>query len=195
MRLGLLGGTFDPPHLGHLAAATVARDALGLDRVDLLPANDPWQKSGRGRSVTPAGVRLEMVRALVGGTDGLGVDDREIRRGGATYTVDTLEEIHGEAPDTELYLIMGVDTARGFPTWQRHVDVASLSTLVVVSRGNERPSAPADAVRTEFVSMDPVDVSSSEVRAAVAAGENVTGSVGPAVAGLVASHGLYRGHM
>ena len=194
MRLGLLGGTFDPPHLGHLAAATAARDALGLDRVDLLPANDPWQKSGQGRTVTPAGVRLEMVRALVGGTDGLGVDDREIRRGGATYTVDTLEEIHGEAPDTELYLIMGVDTARGFPTWQRHVDVASLSTLVVVSRGNERPSAPADAVRTEFVSMDPVDVSSSEVRAAVANGTDVTASVGPAVAAFISSHGLYRGH-
>ena len=194
MRLGLLGGTFDPPHLGHLAAATAARDALGLDRVDLLPANDPWQKSGQGRTVTPAGVRLEMVRALVGGTDGLGVDDREIRRGGATYTVDTLEEIRGEAPDTELYLIMGVDTARGFPTWQRHVDVASLSTLVVVSRGNERPSAPADAVRTEFVSMDPVDVSSSEVRAAVANGTDVTASVGPAVAAFISSHGLYRGH-
>lgn len=194
MRLGLLGGTFDPPHLGHLAAATAALDALRLDRVDLLPANDPWQKSGQGRTVTPAGVRLEMVRALVGGADGLGVDDREIRRGGATYTADTLEEIHREAPGTELFLIMGVDTAHGFATWRRHVDVASLSTLVVVSRGNERPSAPADAGRTEFVSMDPVDVSSSGVRAAVADGTDVTRWVGPAVAVLISSHGLYRGH-
>ncbi|MEY4365197.1 MAG: nicotinate (nicotinamide) nucleotide adenylyltransferase [Actinomycetota bacterium] len=193
MRLGLLGGTFDPPHLGHLAAATAARDALGLDRVDLLPAHDPWQKTGQGRTVTPAGVRLEMVRALVAETDGLGVDNREISRGGPTYTVDTLEEIHREAPGTELFLIMGVDTARGFPTWQRHVDVASLSTLVVVSRGNERPSAPAGAGRVEFVSMNPVDVSSSEVRAAAAAGTDVTASVGPAVAGLISSHGLYRG--
>lgn len=194
MRLGLLGGTFDPPHLGHLAAARAALDALGLDRVDFLPAHDPWQKTGQGRSVTPAGIRLEMVRALVADSRGLGVDDREIRRGGPTYTADTLAEITRDAPGAELFLIMGVDTARGFPTWQRHGDVGRLSTLVVVSRGNERPSAPAGAARVEFVSMDPVDVSSSEVRAAVAAGENVTGSVGPAVAGLVASHGLYRGH-
>ena len=124
----------------------------------------------------------------------LGVDDREIRRGGPTYTADTLAEITRDAPGAELFLIMGVDTARGFPTWQRHGDVARLSTLVVVSRGNERPSAPADAVRTEFVSMVPVDVSSSEVRAEVANGTDVTASVGPAVAAFISSHGLYRGH-
>ncbi|MFM8794548.1 MAG: nicotinate-nicotinamide nucleotide adenylyltransferase, partial [Acidimicrobiales bacterium] len=137
MRLGLLGGTFDPPHLGHLAAARTVRDALGLDRVDLLPANDPWQKSVAGRVVTEASVRLAMVRALVQGEDGLGVDDREIRRGGPTYTADTLEEIHAEMPGMEVHLIIGADTARTFGTWMRPGVVAALSTLVVVNRGDE----------------------------------------------------------
>ena len=200
MRLGLLGGTFDPPHVGHLAAAVAVRDALGLDRVDLLPAHDPWQKtSARGadgpstlqRRVTPAGVRLEMVRALVGDTPGLGVDDREIRRGGVTYTVDTLEDIHREVGDVHVYLIMGADTARRFHTWHRHGDVAMLSTLVVVNRHHEAPTVPSGASHAEFVSMSPVDVSSTAVREAVARGEDVSSAVTPAVAGVIAAHGLY----
>lgn len=193
MRLGLLGGTFDPPHLGHLAAARAVREALGLDRVDLLPANDPWQKTDGGRDVTAPSVRLEMVRALVQGEVGLGVDDREIRRGGPTYTADTLEEIHGETPGMEVHLIIGADTARTFGTWRRPGVVASLSTLVVVNRGDETAPAPEGAARVEFVAMSPVHVSSSAVRAAVARGEDVSDEVGAAVARVIADHGLYAG--
>ena len=109
-RLGLLGGTFDPPHRGHLAAAIAVRDALGLDRIDFLVANDPWQKSGE-REVTPAAVRLQMAQAIVEGIEGIGVDDREVRRGGPTYTVETLEELAFECPGTDVFLIVGQDTA------------------------------------------------------------------------------------
>lgn len=193
LRLGLLGGTFDPPHVGHLAVAEAAQAQLGLDRVDFLPANDPWQKSESGRAVTLATVRLEMVRALVSGHPGIGVDDREIRRGGLTYTVDTLEEIVTEAPGTELFLIMGTDTSRGFHTWQRHLDVARLSTLVVVNRGTEATVVPQGADRLCVVTMDPVEVSSTSVRAEVAAGRPVDALVTPAVADVIARHGLYVG--
>lgn len=193
MRLGLLGGTFDPPHLGHLAAARAVRDALGLDRVDLVPANDPWQKTDRGRDVTPPAVRLEMVRALVKGEDGLGVDDREIRRGGPTYTADTLEEIHAVMPGIDVHLIIGADTARTFGTWRRPEAVLALSTLVVVNRGEETALAPEGADRVEFVTMTPVHVSSSSVRAAVARGEDVSSRVGDAVARVIGLHGLYAG--
>lgn len=191
LRLGLLGGTFDPPHVGHLAAARAVLDTLSLDRVDLLPAHDPWQKTEGGRTVTPAQVRLAMVRALVGAAPGLGVDDREIRRGGVTYTVDTLLDIRREAPDVDVFLIIGADTARRFHTWHRHEEVASLSTLVVVNRDHEEHVAPVGAPKVEFVRMNPVDVSSTAVRAAVAAGVDVTDKVTAAVAGIIASKHLY----
>ncbi|MEY4391598.1 MAG: nicotinate (nicotinamide) nucleotide adenylyltransferase [Actinomycetota bacterium] len=191
LRLGLLGGTFDPPHAGHLAAAETVLGALGLDRVDLLPAHDPWQKSEGGREVTPAEVRLEMVRALVGARPGLGVDDREIRRGGVTYTVDTLLDVRRESPDAEVFLILGADTARRFHTWHRHEEVASLSTLVIVNRDHEDHVVPPGAARVEFVHMTPVDVSSTAVRADVAAGRDVTELVTPGVARIISAEGLY----
>lgn len=194
LRLGLLGGTFDPPHLGHLAVAEAALTQLGLDRVDFLPANDPWQKSGTGRDVTSATIRLEMVRALVGRKPGLGVDDREIVRGGLTYTVETLEDILESTPGTEIFLIMGADTARGFHTWQRHEEVARLSTLVVVNRetaGVEQEATPAGAANVLHVRMAPVDFSSTQVRADIAAGRPVESLVGAEVASVIARHRLY----
>ena len=191
-RLGLLGGTFDPPHRGHLAAAIAVRDALGLDRVDFLVANDPWQKVGE-REVTPAALRLEMVRAFVNGVDGLSVDDREVRRGGLTYTVETLEEIAREQPSTDVFLIVGQDTADRIHTWKRHEEVLALSTLVIVNREQNAqhvPAALADA-RVQFVSMPLVDVSSTGVRAAVASGADISGMTSSRVSELVRANGLY----
>lgn len=191
-RLGLLGGTFDPPHRGHLAAAIAVRDALGLDRVDFLVANDPWQKSGE-REVTPASVRLQMVQAMVEGVDGIGIDDREVRRGGPTYTVETLEELAFEYPGTDVFLIVGQDTADRIHTWHRHEDLLALSTLVIVNREQNAqhvPAALAD-VRVQFVSMPLVDVSSTGVRAAVASGADISGMTSSGVAELVRANGLY----
>ena len=191
-RLGLLGGTFDPPHRGHLAAAIAVRDALGLDRVDFLVANDPWQKSGE-REVTPAAVRLQMVQAMVEGVEGIGIDDREVRRGGPTYTVETLEELAFEYPGTNVFLIVGQDTADRIHTWHRHEDLLALSTLVIVNREQNAqhvPAALADA-RVQFVSMPLVDVSSTDVRAAVASGADISGMTSSRVAELVRVNGLY----
>lgn len=168
------------------------REALGLDRVDLLVANDPWQKSGE-RSVTPASIRLQMVQALVDGIAGIGVDDREVRRGGPTYTVETLEELATEQPGTDVFLIVGQDTADRIHTWHRYEDLLALSTLVIVNRDQNAqhvPEALADA-RVQFVSMPLVDVSSTNVRAAAATGVDVSAMTSSSVAALVRANGLY----
>ena len=194
-RLGLLGGTFDPPHRGHLAAALAVRDALSLDRVDLLVANDPWQKSGE-REVTPAAVRLQMVKALVEGCEGIGVDDREVRRGGPTYTVETLEEIAIEQPETEVFLIVGQDTADRIHSWHRHADLFALSTLVIVNRDQNAQQVPAAlaGARVQFVTMPLVDVSSTGVRAAATAGNDVSAMTSASVASFIRANGLYGVH-
>ena len=111
-RIGVFGGTFDPPHIGHLAVAVEVRHALALDRVLMVVANDPWQKRG-ARVLTPAADRLEMVRAAAQDLDGVEADDREIRRGGPSYTVDTVEELLGEQPGAELFVVVGADAAAG----------------------------------------------------------------------------------
>ena len=192
-RLGLLGGTFDPPHLGHLAVAKAAREQLGLDQVRFVVANDPWQKSGQ-RDISPAAVRVEMVSALIGSEPGLAVDTREIDRGGPTYTADTLESLRLEMPDTEFFLIVGADTAARIDTWVRPDDVLSLSSLVVVNRGPEPARLPplADAARVVHVSMDPVDASSTRIRAAVMSGNDVARWTGVSVARVIAARHLYE---
>ena len=191
-RLGLLGGTFDPPHVGHLAAAKAVRDTMGLDRVDFLVANDPWQKSS-DREVSPAALRLEMVHALVEGQTGLGVDDREIRRGGLTYTVETLEELVKEQPDTEVFLVVGQDTANRIGTWHRYEEVLGLSTLVIVNRVENNSQLPEvlSGARVHNVSMPLVDVSSTSIRAKVASGEDIASLTSESVAAVVRRNGLY----
>jgi len=193
-RLGILGGTFDPPHAGHLAAAVAAQTQVGLDHVVLMVANEPWQKVG-ARLVTPAQVRWEMTDALVQGNSGLSADDREIRRGGPTYTVDTLEEILSEQPDTEIFLIVGADTAKRLETWHRASDVVRLSTIVIVNRDNSINAASGflrDA-RVVNVTMNSVDVSSSAIREAVAHGESIDSLTSLSVASIIGDQSLYVG--
>jgi len=193
-RLGILGGTFDPPHAGHIAAAVAAQTQVGLDDVVLMVANEPWQKVG-DRQVTSAQVRWEMTEALVAEISGLRADDREIRRGGPTFTVDTLEEILAEQPNTEIFLIVGADTAERLETWHRASDVVRLSTIVIVNRDNSTNAAPGflrDA-RVLNVTMNPVDVSSSGIRDAVARGESIDSSTSLSVASIIRDHSLYVG--
>lgn len=176
-----------------MAAATAVRDALGLDEVRLVVANDPWQKSGE-RQITPAGIRLEMTRALAGEIPGLIVDDSEIVRGGPTYTVDTLEELRIREPDVQAYVIVGSDTARRIGSWNRFADVVRLSTLVVVNRPTDAVAVPdgVPAERCEFVTMVPMTVSSTQVRERASLGSSVADLTGEAVAALIERHGLYR---
>jgi nicotinate-nucleotide adenylyltransferase len=190
-RLGLLGGTFDPPHIGHLVAAVSVGDALGLDEVWLVPNGDPWQK--RDRRVTPAAVRLEMARAAAAEVPGVEVSDVEVRRSGPSFTVDTVHQLRAEDPERDLVVIMGRDSALGLPTWERHEELLATVALAVVDRagvGTALPDLPG--ARVEIVPMRRIEVSSTELRAMVADGRPIVPLVAPAVADLVAEHGLYR---
>lgn len=144
MRLGIFGGTFDPVHVGHLVAAVNARHSLGLDRVLLVVANEPWQKVGE-RPVSPAADRLAMVQAAVLGHEGLEASTLEIDRGGASYTADTVEELGRSFPGGELFLIIGADVVSGLASWERMEAVRSAVTLVPVNR----PGAETVAVGEE----------------------------------------------
>lgn len=166
-RIGVFGGTFDPPHVGHLVTAVDVRHALGLDVVLLVVANVPWQKVD-ARAVTPAVDRLAMVRAAVGGVDGLEASAIEIERGGPSYTADTLEDLVRRHPGAELFLVLGSDAAAGLPTWERVEDVRRLATVVVVDRPGGSAVAPPAGWRWQRVEVPRLEVSSTDLRARVA---------------------------
>jgi nicotinate-nucleotide adenylyltransferase len=161
-RLGLLGGTFDPPHLGHLVVAECARVELPLDEVRLLVAGEPWMK---GTAPTPAADRVRLAEAATAGDPHLAVDAREVHRAGPTYTADTLAELHAEDPDTALFFLLGEDAAAGLARWNRVADAFALATFVVVTRpGHPAPppaSLPGQVVHLEVPQLE---VSSTELR-------------------------------
>jgi len=191
-RIGLYGGTFDPPHAGHVAAARAVIAQLGLDRLLLVVANDPWQKSGQ-RVVSPAADRLALVEAMVPEIPGAEASRLEIDRGGPSYSVDTAEEILAEevGQPVELYLVVGADLVPELDSWHRARDLQRLVTLAVVSR----PTGPAPAVppgwRAERVDGPQVPVSSSEVRDLLAEGRPVEGLVPDAVIRCIRRRALY----
>jgi nicotinate-nucleotide adenylyltransferase len=188
-RLGILGGTFDPVHVAHLAAATAARDELGLDGVLVVVARDPWQK--RGRVCAPADARFDMVVAAVDGVDGLAASRIELDRGGPTYTVDTVESLRREVPDRELFLVVGGDVAAGLDSWHRPADLRAAVTVAVVDRDGAGGAPPG--WRTVRVRMPRLDVSSTEIRRRIAAGESVEGLIPAAAEQVLRARGLYTG--
>lgn len=188
--LGVLGGTFDPPHIGHLAAAVEVREALCLEKVLLVVANEPWQKVDQ-RIISPARDRLAMTAAAVEGIDGLAVSDLEIVRGGSTFTVDTLETLHREDSESELFLILGADAAAGLSTWHRHQDLPALATLVIVDRAGEAPSELPPGWNVERVTMPRLDISSSELRARVRGGQALSPYLSLGVINEITQRGLY----
>jgi nicotinate-nucleotide adenylyltransferase len=186
-RIGIFGGTFDPPHVGHAAAARAAVDALSLDRLLLVVANDPWQKSPT-RPITPAEDRFAMAEALAEGLPGVEASRMEIDRGGPSYTIETVDELGG---GPEIVLVVGADLVPDLGTWERVDQLRRLVTLAVVSRPTAaRPPAPA-GWRTEWVDGPKVDVSSSAVRAALAAGDPVENMVPEAVIRCMRLRNLY----
>ena len=189
-RIGLFGGTFDPPHVGHLVTAVNVRYALGLDSVVLMVANSPWQKDGT-RPISPAADRLAMVEAAVADVQGLIAGDAEIRRGGPSFTADTLQGMARCYPDAELYTIVGDDAAAGLTTWQRYDEVVALSHLVVVDRPGEQVELPAgfDWLRVEVPRLE---VSSTDLRARVLDGRPLDYLVTDSVLGIIAARHLYR---
>lgn len=189
-RIGILGGTFDPPHIGHLAMAVEVRDALALDVVLLVVAHVPWQKVG-DRRVSPSADRLALVEAAVADLEGVEASDLEIRRGGPSYTADTLAMLAAEGPDDELWVILGADAAAGLPTWERGDEVAERARLVVAAREGETGSPPPGwSWRT--VPMTRLDVSSTDLRERVAAGRTIDVLVPPRVRGEIEARRLYR---
>lgn len=190
-RLGLFGGTFDPVHLAHLVAASHARRALGLDRVLMMVANVPWQKTAR--PLTAAEDRLAMVEAAVAGAEGLEASRMELDRGGETYTADTLEALVAEEPRRELFLIVGSDVAAELGTWRRVDVVRGLATLVVVTRGAGAPPDVGPGWRVDHVRIPALDISSSDMRARVAAGLPLDYLVPEGAVHLIQRRGLYSG--
>ena len=190
LRIGLFGGTFDPPHVGHLVTAVNVRHALDLDAVVLMVANSPWQKEG-SRSISPAEDRLAMVEAAVADVDGLVAGDAEIRRGGPSFTADTLATLAECYPGAELFTIVGDDAAAGLTTWERHEEVVTLSRLVVVDRPGEPVELPAgfDWLRVEVPRLE---VSSTDLRARVRDGRPLDYLVTEPVLGIIALRKLYQ---
>lgn len=190
MRLGIFGGTFDPPHLAHLVVAQDACSALGLDRVLFVVAAAPPHK--HGRAFAPAPLRLEMLRAALAGDDRFIPCDLELRRAGRSYTVDTLRQLRDDDPDAQLFLLIGADQAREFRTWREPEEIARLATVVALSREGDPGAAPADAtLRTLAVTR--LDISATDIRRRVAAGEPIRYLVPETVAAIIRREHLYRG--
>jgi nicotinate-nucleotide adenylyltransferase len=216
--LGILGGTFNPPHLGHLAVARHARQELGLERVLLVPAHTAPYKAGGERSADGNDPgpqhRLRMCQLAVAGEEGLAVSAVEVERGGLSYTVDTLRSIHASHPHAQLTFIVGADTASTLGSWREPAQLLELAQLAVATRdgtARQRVLAALDAVESadaggnrdggeepskrpsvRFLEMPAIEASSSAVRERVAQGEAIDQLVGPAVADYIAEHQLYR---
>lgn len=195
LRLGLFGGTFDPPHNGHVAVAKDVADALHLNRLLWIPAREPPHKAQQ--DVTPAPLRLEMVLAATAEDARFEVSDVETAREGPSYTVDTLGEVRRRFPHATLYFIVGADEYDALATWRAPEQILELARLAVMDRGGARAAdnvpdvAGADAA--EFVSVERIDISSTRVRAHIAAGLDAADLVPHGVAAIIERAGLYRG--
>jgi nicotinate-nucleotide adenylyltransferase len=189
-RVGLFGGTFDPPHVGHLVTAVNVRYSLDLDVVVLMVANVPWQKEGT-RRITPAADRLAMVEAAVADVPGLVAGAHEIELGGPSYTADTLVSLAAEYPEAELFTIVGDDAAAGITSWERYREVVERSSLVVVDRPGNPVDLPSEVpwIRVEVPRLE---VSSTDLRARSNDGRPLDYLVTEPVLEVITTRGLYR---
>jgi nicotinate-nucleotide adenylyltransferase len=204
--IGIVGGTFDPVHNGHLRIALDAREALDLAEVRLIPLA---QAVHREQPVAPAALRLAMLEAAVGGRDELVVDDCEVRRGGPSFTIDTLRSLHERLPGGSLCLLLGSDAFAGFPGWRAPYEILRLANIALLQRpgqridcGGEAASMLAarrverlDAARPGQIVTCPVtqlDIASSDIRARLASGRSADFLLPASVLALIQRHGLYR---
>jgi nicotinate-nucleotide adenylyltransferase len=197
MRIGVFGGTFDPPHNGHLALAAAARDELGLDRVLWVPAADPPHK--QGRAISPAADRLALVRAAIAGQPGFEVSRIDVDRPGPHWTADTLALLRRRYPGDELVFVMGGDSLRDLPTWGRPQEIVDGYSLAVLRRPGDRVDLPAlERVlpgitrKVTFIDEPPMRISANAIRERARHGQPLAGLVPPRVARLIAQRGLYR---
>ncbi len=190
-RIGVFGGTFDPPHVGHLVSAVNARHELALDRVLLVVNNLPWQKAGT-RAISSAEDRFGMVRSAVADVEGLEASRIELDAGGPSYTADTLATLLAQDPTRELFVILGADAASGLLTWERCDEVRDRATIVVVERPGASPARAPDGWRWTWVEVPSIDVSSTDLRARAVDGRPLDYLVTHEVADWIEANGLYR---
>ena len=194
-RIGVLGGAFDPPHLTHVALARAACQQLGLDRLHVTPTGDAWHKT---RTLTAAEHRLAMCRLAFEGVAQAVIDDREIRRAGPSYTVDTLRELRAEQPDAQLFLIMGADQARALTTWREWEAIVQSAIICVAERADiAQPSASYDAgfpenLEVRRIHLPASSLSATQVRSEIAAQQTAENMVLGSVARYIADHHLYQ---
>jgi nicotinate-nucleotide adenylyltransferase len=208
MRLGIYGGTFDPVHYGHLLLAESCREQRALDAVWFLPAAVPPHK--RQRELAPAEQRVEMLELAIAGHSAFSVCRLEVDRGGVCYTVDTLAELKQHDPNRELFFLMGADSLRDLPTWKEPARLCELAQLVIVQRslvGGDPDASQIDLsalegilsakarerIQANLVNMPRIDLSSSDIRASVAAGRSIRYQTPRAAEKYIETHGLYRG--
>jgi len=184
MRIGLYGGTFDPIHHGHLLLAREALEQLGLDELLFVPAwHSPHKPDIR---ITPGPIRVEMIRAAIAGEPGLAVDDREIRRGGLSYAIETVRELQTELPDAEFHYLIGADNLPALHTWREIGELRRRVRFVVLARHGEEDASGFPVIRR------PLAISSTEIRNRVAKGESVRYFLPQEVIAIIARHHLYR---
>jgi nicotinate-nucleotide adenylyltransferase len=196
MRLGIFGGSFDPVHNAHLALAAACQQQAALDEVWFTPtAIQPLKQKGPQATNSQ---RVEMLNLAIRDNPSWRVCTLEIDRGGPSYTIDTLRQIHEELPEALLFFLMGADAARDAPRWRDPAGIFQLATPLLVQRANDpQPDAAALAslcplhAKPLFVDMPPTNVSSSEIRCRIGAGQSIQDLVPPAVAAFIAEHGLY----
>jgi nicotinate-nucleotide adenylyltransferase len=190
-RRGLFGGTFDPPHVAHVALARTALDALALEAVHWVPAGDPWQKA---RAITPAADRAAMVGLAIGDEPRFVLDRIEIDREGPSYTIDTVRALQAAHPGVDWVLIVGADQHAGLHTWREWPELLQRVTLAVAGRPGA--ASPVDAAvqrhAHRVVPLPPLDIAATEIRERVARGLPIDHMVPRAVARYIDQHGLYR---
>jgi nicotinate-nucleotide adenylyltransferase len=188
-RIGLFGGSFDPIHLGHLLVAQAAKEELKLDRLFfILAAQSPFKP---GQEPTAAHHRLSMLRLALAGWDWCEVDDQEVRRGGVSYSIDTVRDYAARLPGVELYYLVGADHASQLQKWRAAEELAKLAQFVVIPRPGQGPAPLPPAFRGRRLSGFPIAASSSQIRERVKAGLPLEPLVPAAVAELIRNNGLY----
>ncbi len=189
-RIAVLGGAFDPPHIGHLLLAQWALEELGVDRVVFMP----YFSSAYKRPVASAEDRVEMVRLAIAGIDGFELDTREVERGGITYTIDTVEDLLKERPGLEIYWLLGADALRGLPSWKDWEKLVKLVKFAVATRHSEGLADQLrDMVGVVYLSMPRMEISSSLIRERLRQGLSVRFLVPDEVEAYIKRHGLYSG--
>lgn len=187
-RIGIYGGTFDPPHWGHWDVATQALDQLKLDRLHMLPAPVPPHK--QHRVYASAEERLAMLEALVAEDPRLIADDLELRREGPSYTVDTVREFQRRYPDAQCFLLIGADWAPHFSGWRESEEILQRATVTFVSRpGYPLPRVPPPGSRSLILATR--NLSSTQIREALRRGDSVEDSIPPGVRAVIQTNGLY----